>query len=225
MLGVSREMLVLIPLLVLTLIFFVGSWWAWRARGDAGEALARIACRRLFCLTVAALCTHVVWAALLSGVQYRVWQQDPLSRLLLTSPLDVALPVSDFFRHLFALNGPRGYFLFYIWGRFWWPVVVSLMAFGLYALVLWTWKRWGAPSVSRVEIWLLLLMAGVLGWPLMGLAWMSIVIGAFGSLVGRAVFRQVKPPSLLLPTIVSGLWVLWFGMRVIVALGANGLIP
>ncbi len=154
-----------------------------------------------------------------------MWQQDPLTRLLLALPLDSTLPVSDVVRRIFGLNGTHGYFLFYIWGRFWWPVIISLLVFTLFAAVLWAWKRWGAEGVSRMEIWFLLLMAAVLGWPLMGIAWVSIVMLAFVLLLGQAVFRPSKPPNLFLPTMLSGLWVLWFGMRLLVALGAKGLIP
>ncbi len=225
MLETAREGLTLVPVITLTCLFLTGAWWVWNQRKNADEALTRMTCQRLSVLTGAVLLFHVLWAVLLTVLQYRAWQQDSFSRLLLQLPLDSALPISGLVRRMFFLDGPHGYFLFYVWGRFWWPVFISLLVFGMFAIVLWAWKHWGAQTVSRTEIWFLLLMAAVLGWPRMGIAWVSIVVLASGLLIGQVVFRYAKPPSLLFPTIVSGLWVLWFGMRVIVMLGAHGLIP
>lgn len=225
MLEVLSGRVMFVSSVILTGFFLVGAWLVRNQEAYTDEASVRIACRRLFVLTGMVWFFHIVWSGLLSFLQYRLWQQDALTRVLLKLPLDSALPISNISRRLFFLDSTHGYFLFYIWGRFWWPVVVSLLVFGLFTLAMWAWRHWSAVGVSRVEIWFLLLMAAVLGWPRIGIAWMSVVMLAFGLLIGQRVFRCVKPPSLFLPTIVSGLWVLWFGMQVIVALGAKGLIP
>lgn len=119
---------------------------------------------RIRTLAWLSLAAHLIYAAALTGLQYWLWSEDALARILLEMPANGAISgVTKIFPSIF--NTSWGYFLFYSWGRFWLHALLSVVA----ALVFWWFLRMLARYQERFfvvgETDIGLLAALVVGWP------------------------------------------------------------
>ncbi len=130
--------------------------------------LAYYSQRSLRRLIAATLLFYISLAALKTWLQFQVWSQTELGKVLLNSPLDQNTP--GIFGQLgFLTAAPGGYFFFYALSRFWFSVLATvLVALLFYSLLKLLEKNW--PHLFEAsEPELGLLTALLVGWPLFAL--------------------------------------------------------
>ena len=97
----------------------------YRRRANAPEATSR----KFRKLVFVAVAFQAFYATLVTVSQYYVWSQNPLTQPLLESPVGEEVPLSPMLRLFpFLRESNLGYFLFYSWGRFWFEVVITIVA-------------------------------------------------------------------------------------------------
>lgn len=142
-----------------------------------------------------------VWASygiLLAIVQYMIWTQDPSTKALLSLPLDSAVVFPwwlAWLRGAFAYSG--GAFLFYVWGHFWFAIILALgfaaFVYGIFALL----ARYYPGRMRSDDLLLVFVMTFLPGWP-KGILVVPLAL-IFGVLLTlwSALRRKVSPPWVL----------------------------
>jgi hypothetical protein len=124
----------------------------------------------------AAVFFRVFWAALLSYGQYYVWSQNDFGRLLLTTPLpqEASTPAYEtLFPFLFTWD--KGYYVHYIFGRFWVEALLSVLAALAFYGLLAVFRKYKDRFFREGEVLLGFLCALIVGWPMT-----AVFIGGVG---------------------------------------------
>lgn len=112
-----------------------------------------------------ALAFYIIYPILLMIGQYYAWSQNPLSKLLLSSPLEGKVPTPQFIKDLPIFKSHFGYFIFYSFGRFWINTILAVgMAF-LFYLFLKSLRKHKDRFFEEGEIEFGFLNALIVGWP------------------------------------------------------------
>lgn len=104
---------------------------------------------------------YMMYATLLSFIQYSVWLQNPIGKSLVTIPLDKSVPTLLWFCKLI----PGGYFIHYSIGRFFLPVILTIgiaLIWGLFLNIL---RARQDRFFNDGEVELGVICALVVGWP------------------------------------------------------------
>jgi hypothetical protein len=119
-----------------------------------------------FFLVQSVVLFKLLYALMLTILQYATWGTNPLTELLLHQPLNEAVPLFGLFSVFGFLHSVSwGYFFYYVLGRFWLSVILSLAAaYSLYSLIE-RLRRSRPASLPEFEPGLLLLLSLLVGWP------------------------------------------------------------
>ena len=171
-------------------------------------------------VSIRALARTAVWfriayAAALTVLQYYIWSQAPLTRLLLGTPLKPESSVG-IARDLPWLFDTRiGYFLFYSWGRFWLSAILSVgvaLAFWWFLRAL---QRHNGGFFLPGETDIGLLTALLVGWPnvvvFLPLVFLGVVVVSLARLI---VFRE-RLTTLGWPLLAAAAATLIWGSRLV----------
>ncbi len=142
---------------------------------------------------------YVLYAVLLTVLQWQVWSNDAFTRLLLALPLSSAVPLSFWFELVRPLfERPGGYFAFYSFGRFWMPAVLAVVAALLWCGVI-RLTRLARLRVFSKEAELFSFVAALIaGWPrIVVFIPLVIVFALFSALFHKV--RGTTPTSLFIP--------------------------
>lgn len=170
---------------------------------------------KFFKLIIAVVSFRIFYAVALTLVQYYVWSQSELTKILTQSPLSdsVPLPVFDF-----IFSGRLGYFLFYSYGRFWLNAVVSIFAAFCFYLFLKTLKKRKERFFESGETELGFLAALIVGWPNFVVFLLLVFVLVILISIFRGIFLKEAYTALGWPFILTTLIVLFFGDNLIQSL-------
>lgn len=176
-------------------------------------------------LAVTTIALRFLYAAVLSVLQYYVWSQSEITKLLINSPLSEEVPLSDFLRGIFGsiFDSKLGYFLFYSWGHFWINVLLSiLVAFAFYGFLK-ALKKHNDRFFHEGETELGLLLALIVGWPnfvvFIPLVFLAVVLVS----IFRGMYLKEMYTTLGVPMLLAALITMIFGSNLIIVLGLTVL--
>lgn len=113
----------------------------------------------------AAVIFYIGYPALLTIRQYYVWLADPLSKLLLSSPLSDNVPIPQFIKDSAIFQSHFGYFIFYSYGRFWVNSILAVSVSVLFYLFLKFLRKHKERFFEEGEVEMGFLTALIAGWP------------------------------------------------------------
>lgn len=179
-------------------------------------------CYRFFARGVIAF--RILYAALLTLIQYTVWHANTISRTLLDSPLIFPNQIEVVPRWIaWVFNGQGGYFFFYVWGRFWFNAALSIGVAFLWYLFLRFLARRRDRFFDEGEVMLGFLSALLVGWPHITLFIPLLFFCVVGvSLVRRLVWGH-QYTTLGTPFILSALLIIPFGAPLLALTGLSVL--
>ena len=153
-----------------------------------------------------AVITQIGYAIYMTVAQYYAWQVSPLTKDLLTQPLDAQIGETSAVAWLVRLLHLRaGYFVFYVYGRFWIDVILGIGCAIVFWGILVVLKKYRSRFFDETELQVGLLAAVVVGWPLLvvfvPLVFASVVVV---SLV-RLIFLKEKYTTLGWPLLIAAL--------------------
>lgn len=195
------------PKIFWSFIFFLGVFrYFFRNHQLAERRFFKIITYKL--LIYLAVGFRVGYAVFLTVVQYLVWLKQPLTKLLLNSPVDQSVPIPFLFRH-------SGYFAFYAFGRFWLNVLIAVgLAFAFY-LFLKALKKRQERFFEEGEVELGFLVALIAGWPnfviFLPLVFVSVVLTS----IFRLIFFKEAYTTLGWPFILAIFLILVWGNKLI----------
>ncbi len=154
-----------------------------------------------------ALGLNILYGIFLTWGQYYVWSMvSDVTRSLLMLPLPEQVPFSPVFewtRPLF--EGNHGYFMFYVFGRFWLNILVSLAVSAVLYFIFKFWKLYRGGFQEKGPLFILILMLisgfpGVLVTIALGLTF-SIIFFIFSYYKGN---KKINiEPIFILTTLIS----------------------
>lgn len=167
---------------------------------------------KFFKLIVAVIFLRIIYAVALTFVQYYVWSQSELTKILTQSPLsdNVPLPVFDF-----IFSGRLGYFLFYSYGRFWLNAVVSIFAAFCFYLFLKILKKHKERFFENGETELGFLAALIVGWPNFVIFIPMVFVSVMAVSIFRRLFSGEIYTTLGIPFLLAALTAFLIGSRLI----------
>lgn len=162
----------------------------------------------------------VLYASVSTIGQYHVWSSNSFTKLLLDKNAIDFNVLREFSGKLFLfLDNRFGYFFFYSWGRFWFEIVVSLIAALAFYLFLIFLKKYKERFFEEGETALGFLLAFMVGWSnfivFLPIAFLSVV---FISIL-KILFFKEKYTTLGAPFLLAALIVLIFGNYLVSLLG------
>jgi hypothetical protein len=109
---------------------------------------------------------NLFYVLFISWGQYYVWSTaSDVSRAILNSPLPSQVPFSSYLEWMRPLfMGTHGYFLFYIFGRFWLNLFIALITSGVLYLIFRVWQNYKSSFLEEGPLVLLILML-ISGYP------------------------------------------------------------
>ena len=172
----------------------------------------KISASKIFKLIIAVVSFRIVYAAALTFVQYYVWSQNELTKILARSPLGDGVFPSVFD---FVFNSRLGYFLFYSYGRFWLSVFISIAAALVFYLFLRFLRKYRDRFFEEGEAELGFLTALIVGWPnfviFVPMVFISVIIVS----IFRRLFYGETYTMLGIPFLLAALTALLAGSRLI----------
>ena len=162
----------------------------------------------------------ILYASASTIGQYYVWSSNSFTKLLLDkNAIDFSV-LREFSGKLFLfLDNRFGYFFFYSWGRFWFEIIVSLIAALAFYLFLIFLKKYKERFFEEGETALGFLLAFMVGWSnfivFLPIAFLSVV---FISIL-KILFFKEKYTTLGAPFLLAALIVLIFGDYLVSLLG------
>ncbi len=101
---------------------------------------------------------QLLYATLLSVLQYMVWKGNAFTAILLSSPLP-----AEYFRPL--LNGMHGYYFFYAYNHFFLGFIITLVITSLCIGLLYIWKRYEPTHFKKGDIFAIAAALLLVSWP------------------------------------------------------------
>ena len=115
-------------------------------------------------LVFVAFFLNIFYGIFMTLGQYYVWatSDDFKINYFLNLPLSKNTPIFEWLRPLFENN--LGYFLYYVWGRFWLYIILLLVLSIVFYFLIKLWKSWrGGFSDEGPKLILILML--ISGWP------------------------------------------------------------
>ncbi len=130
---------------------------------------------------------RIIYAGLLTGLQYVTWASGGIGEFFLRESIDKSLPI-PFIQSLPWIFGSQwGYFIFYSLLHFWVNVVLSLFVAWIFYRFLILLKRYRERFFDEEEIELGFLVALLVGWPaftlFVPLVFLSVVLTSLARLI------------------------------------------
>ncbi len=114
-----------------------------------------------------AMLAQMLYAAYMTCAQYMVWGTSPMTKALLAQPLDVHIGETSAVAWIVRLFHLRsGYFVYYVYGRFWLDIVLGIGSAVIFWGILVLLKKYRSRFFDETELQVGLLSAVVVGWPL-----------------------------------------------------------
>lgn len=109
---------------------------------------------------------NILYGAFLTWGQYYVWSLiSDVSRSLLTLPLHAQVPFASYLEWTrFIFNGNHGYFMFYVFGRFWLNIIISFVVAVVLYFIFKVWKLYKGGFQEKGPLFILILML-ISGFP------------------------------------------------------------
>lgn len=167
-------------------------------------------------MIIGVISLRAFYALLLTLMQYYTWSKDKFTQILLSSPIDKAVPLPSIIdKFPWLRDYDLGYFLFYSWGRFWINVFIVAIASMVFWWFLKLLKKYNDRFFENGEVELGFLTALIVGWP----NFVIFIPAVFVSVVLVSIFRKIFKGELYTtlgaPFIFAALIVLVFGERII----------
>lgn len=166
----------------------------------------------------------ILYASIQTFSQYYVWSSNKFTKLFLDqNVIDLNIVKDIFGKMAWVFDNRFGYLIFYSWGRFWFEIVVTLVAALLFYSFLVFLKKHRERFFEEGETELGFLLAVMVGWSnfivFLPLVFLSVVIvSIFRSLVFKEAYTTLGVPFLL-----AALAVLLFGNYFVFVLGLTSL--
>lgn len=176
-------------------------------------------------LIITTVVFKLLYAALLSVVQYYVWSQSEFTQFFINSPLSSEVPLSDFLRSKlgFIFGGKLGYFLFYSWGHFWISALLSMAVALCFYVFLRALRRHNDRFFYEGETELGFLLSLIVGWPnivlFVPIAFIAVVLVS----IFRLLFYKEPYTTLGAPMLLGVLITMIFGTALIEILNLSVL--
>jgi len=173
---------------------------------------------RMRTLVWATLGFMILYAGILTCGQYLTWKADSFGAAFLSAPLSgLGVPLIEMFPNVF--NTALGYFVYYVWSRFWLPMLVSVLVAFLFGWFLRGLGRYRERFFASGETEFGLLAALAVGWP--GFVLFVPAAFVFVVLVSiiRGIFFREAYTTLGLPLAAGAASALAFAPAVFSALG------
>lgn len=157
-------------------------------------------------LIAAVVFLYIFIAILKTGGQYYIWSRNEFSQFLLPpyQPID--------------------YFLFYVWGHFWFNVVLSIGSAAIFYLALRAGLKYQPRFFEESDTQLGLITALLAGWPLIVIFLpLVLIIALFSTIFRQIVFRENLTPLGGIFIIAVFLTIIW-GSQLIKILNLRVLI-
>lgn len=179
-------------------LFMVVSW-KYITRNTREESALRKSSRKMI---VASLLFYIGYPALLTIRQYYSWFANPLSKLLLNSPLSENVPIPQFIIDSAIFQSHFGYFIFYSYGRFWMNSIFAVGVAMLFYLFLKFLRKHKERFFEEGEAEMGLLTALIVGWPrfiiFVPIIFLSVIlISLFRMIVLKESYTTLGYPFLL----------------------------
>lgn len=164
--------------------------------------------------------SYVLYAFVLSTIQYIVWARSPLGEPFITLPLDKKIPTLLWF----CKEIPGGYFIHYSVGRFFLPVILAVVVALAWGAFLHTLKKHKGRFFDTGDIELAIVGGLVVGWPGVLVYIVLSLIGTVCIGLFRAFFQKEHYTTIGLPVVIaaaitllfSGLFISLFNIGVLV---------
>ncbi len=156
-------------------------------------------------------------------VQYSVWKQNPLAKILLAQPLSEKVPEIPKFMFRLLLDHPRGYFFYYAWEHFFLNALLSVLVAAVFCAFLVLLRKYRQGLFEDGEITLGTLMALAVGWPQAVLFIPGAFLCTILFSIARRIFFHEDYTTLGWPFLIAGGTVLVFGKLLIELLHLNVL--
>lgn len=158
-------------------------------------------------LLIISLLVAFGYALLLSLLTHHLWAESAFDRILLSQPISADTPlfgilhVFEPFRHISG-----GYFIYYVFGRFWLNVLWAIVFGLIFYLILLIVARSRAGLLEEKEPLLALILTVACGWPgfivFLPLTLLFFLISAIFNQTVRKKFQTALGPSMLAAALI-----------------------
>ncbi len=176
-------------------------------------------------LVVVAVVLRIGYGATLTWLQYAQWESSSFTQTFLTQPLSKEAPLPLLLEWVRpSLEQPLGYFIFYVFGRFWINIIIILGLAGFFAALLKLRAYYRPWNFKEGEILAITLSLLVSGWPgvivLLPLAFIFAIIFSVISSTFYGVSRIYLTPAFLVAAPVA----LLYGAAILKFVGLYALL-
>lgn len=202
-----------LPPLFFSAVFLLGAYAYIARHRFAGTAPLWL---RYSVLIRSAIVFRIVYAALLTFLQYRVWAtMGEVGKLFLNTSAHSINPGPFMGMLSWVFDGKLGYFLYYSYGRFWLSTILSIGIAWIFSRVLIALRNYNGRFFEEGEIELGFLMALVVGWPyfVIFIPLVGICVALFAS-VRTGIMRETYT-TLGLPFIIAAAVCLLWGAKLL----------
>ena len=184
-------------------------------------------------LILSVLGFKAIYALVETVSQYYVWSGNALTKSFLNQNIVDLNVIKDFPASMaWIFDNRLGYFLFYSWGRFWFEIVISLVAGLVFYLFLIFLKKHKERFFEEGEVEMGFILSLLVGWSnftiFLPLVFLSVILVSITKLflffIGRGSVSGVKEiyTTLGAPLLLAALIVLFFGNYLV---SLFGLMP
>ena len=162
----------------------------------------------------------IIYAGIETFAQYYVWSGNAFTKLFLDKNVVDFNFLRQYSGKLFwFLDNRFGYFIFYTWGRFWFEIVVSLLAACIFYLFLRALKKYKERFFEEGEAELGFLLALLVGWSNFIVFLVSVFVSIILLSIFKTIFFRGQYTSFGTPFLLAALIVLLFGNYLVSVLG------
>lgn len=158
---------------------------------------------------------YIFFSLILSIGQYLVWNSNPITKNLLSSPISQNVSAPIFKSLSFLSNSSLGYFTYYIMGRIWIGMILSILSGIIFWYFLKILRKYNNRFFEDGEVELGGVCALILGWPnfviFLPLIFLSVI---FISLF-KIIFLKEKFTTLGYPFLLATLITIFYGIYLI----------
>ncbi len=162
------------------------------------------------------LVVQLVYAFSLTVLQYILWKGNQVTEMFTTLPITDEVPLGylSFLRPI--LDNTHGYFAFYAFNKFFMSFLILYFVTLIFATILLTWKHFKTSSLTKFDIFAIIIALFVSGWPYV----LTLIPLAFAFIITiylvRAFFRfEVNKNILPITFIVLSIIHLLFGQNIL----------
>lgn len=165
---------------------------------------------------------RLMFATLLSVFQYVAWSANPVTSVLLETPLNEGVPLPGPVKDVLS-STPLGYFIFYSFGRFWLNPIITIGVALLFWWILKLLQKYRQRFFNEGEVTLGLLTCLIVGWPnVVVFVPLTMLMMAALSIVRLLVFKK-RLTTIGWPLLLAAAVTLVWGGRLVGVLGLGVL--